>query len=53
MLGTSRRRVGPGNCSVRRLFADPRFSEGILEFLASTGVGKIKRGVVVRGEAIE
>ena len=53
MLGTSRGWVGPGNCSVRRLFADPRFSEAILTFLASTGVGKIKKGVVVRGEAVE
>ena len=47
LLGPSGGRVGPGNCSVGRLFGDPRF---VLKFLADTGVGKIKRGVIVRGE---
>ena len=51
LLGSSGGRVGPGNCSVGRLFGDPRFVETVLKFLADTGVGKIKRGVIVRGEA--
>ena len=53
LLGTSGGRIGPGNCSVRRLFGNPLFLEAILRFLADTGVGKIKRGVIVRGEAVE
>ena len=53
MSGRSRGRVRPGNCSVGRLFGDPRFTEAVLKFLADTGVGKIKKGVVVRGEAVE
>ena len=53
LFGTSKGRVGPGDCSVRRLFTDSRFSEAVLEFLACTGVGKIKKGVVVRGEVVE
>ena len=52
LLGTSGGGVGPGNCSVGRLFGDPRFSEAILKFLADMGVGKIK-GVIVRGEAAD
>ena len=48
MLGVSEGRIGPGNCTVGRLFGDPRFTEAILKFLADTGVGKIKKGVVVR-----
>ena len=47
MLGVSEGKVGPGNCTVGRLFGDPRFTE------ADTGVGKVKKGVVVRGEAVE
>ena len=46
MLGPSRGRVRPGNCSVGRLFGDPRFTEAVLKFLADTGVGKAKKGVV-------
>lgn len=42
-------RVGPGNCSVGRLMSDPRFTEAVLNFLESAQVGKIKRGVIVRG----
>ena len=53
MLGQSRRRVRPGNCSVTKLFGDPRFTEAVLKFLADTGAGKVKKGVVVRGEAVE
>ena len=41
--------MGPGNCLVGRLFGDPRFAEAVLKFLADTGVGKIKKGVTVRG----
>ena len=36
-----------------KLISDPRFMEAVLEFLASTGVGKIKKGVIIRGEGIE
>ena len=53
MLGSTRGRIGPGSCSIGRLFSDSRFTEGVLEFLASTGVGKVKKGVNVRGEAVE
>ena len=53
MLGSTKGRIGPGNCSVGRLFGDPRFTEAVLKFLADTGVGKVKRGVVLRGEAVE
>ena len=45
-------RVGPGNCSVGRLSSDPLFTEAVLEFLEKTDVGKIKKGVVIRGEAV-
>ena len=44
MLRTTRGSIGPGNCSVERLFGDPRFTEAILTFLTCTGVGKIKKG---------
>ena len=53
MLGSPRRRISPGNCSAGRLFGDPRFMEAVLKFLADTGVGKVKRGVIIRGEAAE
>ena len=46
-------KVRPGNCSMSRLFGDPRFTEAILEFLEETDVGKIKKGVYVRGVATE
>ena len=52
-FGMEKRLVRPGNCSVGRLLADPRFSEAVLKFLSCTGVGKIKKGVVIRGEAVE
>ena len=48
MLGSSKGGIRPGNCSVGRLFGDPRFTEAILKFLVETGVGKIKKGVIVR-----
>ena len=51
--GIEKKHVRPGNCSVRRLFADPRFSEAVLKFLSSTGVGKVKKGVTIRGEVVE
>ena len=44
MPGPSRGRIRPGNCSVDRLFGDPRFTEAVLKFLADTGMGTIKRG---------
>ena len=50
-FGMEKRRVRLGNCSVGRLMADARFLVAVLKFLASTGVGKIKKGVVIRGEA--
>ena len=52
-LGSSKGRTSPGNFSVGKLFGDPRFTEAVLRFLADTGVGKIKKGVIVRGEAAE
>ena len=51
-FGMKDRRIGPGNCSIGRLMSDPRFTEAVLKFLSSTGVGKIKKGVIVRGEAV-
>ena len=53
MLGSTRGRISTGNFSVGRLFGDSRFTEAVLKFLADTGVGKIKRGVIIRGEAVE
>ena len=44
-------RVGPGNCTVRSLLCEPLYTEAVLRFLESTGVGKIKKGVIVGGEA--
>ena len=43
-------RVRPGNCTVGRLLGDPRFTEAVLDFLRSTKVGIVKKGVIVRGE---
>ena len=48
-----RGKVRPGNCSIGRLFSDPRFTEAILDFLRETDVGKVKKGVIVRGVAVE
>ena len=45
--------VRPGNCSMNRLFGDPRFTTAVLDFLEETDVGKIKRGVLIRGVAAE
>ena len=36
----------PGNFSVGKLMSDTRFTEVILRFLGSTGVGKVKEGVL-------
>ena len=52
-LRPQRHRVGPGNCPIRKLFCEPLFAEAVLEFLEKTEVGKIKKGVIVRGEAVE
>ena len=52
-VGSSGGRVGPGNCSVGKLFGDPRFTGAVLKFLEETDVGKIRKGVIVRGEALE
>ena len=46
-------KVGPGNCTMRRLFSESRFTESVLEFLEETDVGKIKKGVIIRGEVAE
>ena len=46
-------KVRPGNCSMSRLFGDARFTEYVLEFLEETDIGKIKKGVHVRGVATE
>ena len=51
-MAMEKRHIRPGNCSVGMLMADSRFSESVLKFLSSTGVGKIKKGVVIRGEAV-
>ena len=51
IFGVEKGHVRTGNCSVGRLLADPRFSESVLKFLSSTGVEKVKKGVVIRGEA--
>ena len=53
MSGPARGRIRPGNCSVDRLFGDARFTEAVLKFLADTGVGTIKGGVVIRGVMVE
>ena len=52
-LGTYVGKVGPGNCSMGKLFSEPLFTEAVLEFLEKTDVGKIKKGVIVRGEVVE
>ena len=52
-FGMEKRRVRPGNCAAGMLLADPRFSEAVLKFLSGTGVGKVKKGVVIRGETVE
>ena len=44
-------RVGPGNCTVRKL-CEPLFTEAVLDFLEKTDVGKVKKGVIMRGEAV-
>ena len=49
----SGRKVRPGNCSMSRLFGDSRFTTAVLKFLEETDVGKIKKGVHVRGVAAE
>ena len=45
-------RVGPGNCPVRKLLSEPLFMDAVLDFVEKTDVGKIKRRVIVRGEAV-
>ena len=52
-LGTSGGRVGPGNCSMGRLFSEPQFTEAVLEFLEETDVGWVKKGFILRGEGVE
>ena len=34
------------------LFGEPLFTDAVLDFLEKTDVGKIKKGVVIRGEAV-
>lgn len=38
----------PGNTPVRKLLSDERFVEAVLKSLESTGVGKVKQGVLLR-----
>ena len=45
-------RVGPGNCPVWKLMCDPLFTDAVLNFLEKTDVGKIKKGVIIRGEEV-
>ena len=52
-LWESGSKVRPGNCTMNKLFGDSRFTAAVLEFLEETDVGKIKRGVLVRGVAAE
>ena len=52
-LGTYAGKVGPGNCPMGKLFSEPLFTDAVLEFLVKTDVGKIKKGVIVRGEIVE
>ena len=52
-LWKSGKKVRPGNCSMSRLFGDPRFTTAVLEFLEETDVGKVKKGIHVRGAAVE
>ena len=52
-IGESGGRVRPGNCSMGRLFSEPRFTEAVLEFLEETDVGRVKKGVIVRGEVVD
>ena len=52
-IGSSGGKVGPGNCSMRRLFSETQFTGAVLEFLEETDVGKVKKGVIVRGEVVE
>ena len=44
--------VGPGNCPVRKLLSEPLFMEAVLVFLEKTDVGKVKKGVIMRGEVV-
>ena len=52
-LGSSGGRVGPGNFSMGKLFCEPQFTEAVLKFLEETDVGKVKKGVILRGEVVE
>lgn len=36
---------------VRELMVDEKFTDCVLKFLRSTGVGKVKQGVALRGQA--
>ena len=47
-FGMEKRQARPGNCSVGKPMGDSRFTEAVLKFLASTWVGKIKEGVVLK-----
>ena len=44
----SKGKAGPGNTSIRRHFADERFTEAVLDFLKCTSVGMVKGGVICR-----
>ena len=44
--GQGRAKRRPGNTSIRELMADKRSTEVVLTFLRTTGVGKLKEGVL-------
>ena len=48
-FGMDRKEARPGNFSVGKLMSDTRFTEAVLKFLGSAGVGKVKEGVLLRG----
>ena len=49
-LCMGKKQARPGNLSIGRLMSDTRFTEAVLKFLRSTGVGKVKEGVLLEKE---
>ena len=47
-FGMERRQACLGNFSVGKLMSDTRFTEAVLKFLGSTGVSKVKGGVLLK-----
>ena len=46
-FGMRRSMVRPENCSITKLMSEARSTEAVLKFLESTGVGKVKGGVIL------